>query len=166
MGKIFTENEINDFLKINITKENLRFLYKNNNIYKKVPVYENNKNKIIKENQYDYIAEWLIKKDVEELFKKYINKIKREKTYKTPGHGNITEKRKKQLNEENLSEPLLAQKLYFENNYLSELGNIIDYETPIKNKRDEENKGIGKIDLLSYNKEREIINNYWIKEKN
>lgn len=165
MGKIFSEKEISDFLKNNITKKKLRFLYKNNHVYKTVPVYENNKNKIIEKYQYDYIAEWLIKNNVEELFKKNINKIKRETTYKTPGHENITERRKKQLSEENLSEPLLAQKLYFENNYLNELGNIIDYETPIKNKRDEENKGIGKIDLLSYNKNEKLLTIIELKKK-
>jgi len=32
------------------------------------------------------------------------------------------------------------------------IGKIIDYQTPLKNKRnDEENSGVGKIDLLSYN---------------
>lgn len=95
-------------------------------------------------NEYytEVVAEFLIDNLLE--FIEGIPKITRETTYKTPTHtGNV-----------DLSTPREEERIAIEMFNLSKkgheyarIGTIIDYQTPLKNKRDDV---AGKIDLLSY----------------
>jgi Holliday junction resolvase-like predicted endonuclease len=84
------------------------------------------------ESYYDVIAEQLIKQlDQNNIF------------------GNIKERTRKQYDMEHkpVSEKWFAKSLL--NIKIDDIGNIIDYETPIKNTRYD--RGVGEIDLLAYN---------------
>ncbi|MDR1855567.1 MAG: hypothetical protein LBR22_00165 [Desulfovibrio sp.] len=52
------------------------------------------------------------------------------------------------LNQSNRKEELIAHKMYNDKMTLGSLGNVMDFQTPLKNK---ETDSVGKIDLLSYN---------------
>lgn len=86
----------------------------------------------------EIISEWLLARlDLLES----IPTITREKTYKTPTHDG------KHLNAtSNRKEEMIAKEI-FRQGTLPILGDILDYQTPLKNKRADSS---GKIDLLSY----------------
>ncbi len=92
----------------------------------------------------EIIAEWLLQ---------HINKfreiqsIERRKSYKTPSHDGIIDR------ETNRKEEITAKKLFKKD--FEGLGCIIDYQTPLKNVKDD--KGLGKIDLLSKNERTKSI---------
>ena len=72
-----------------------------------------------------------------------IQTITRKRTYNVQSHNNIN------INlESNRAEEIFAKRIA--NLNIDNLGEIIDYQIPLKSKRDD--KGVGKIDLLSYNK--------------
>ena len=86
----------------------------------------------------EVIAEFLCGRITE--FMNGITVITRETTYKTPGHDGII----KDL-DSGREEEIIAMKMY--DKQYDYIGNMIDYQTPLKNKRNDE---AGKIDLLAY----------------
>ncbi len=86
----------------------------------------------------EVIAEFLCRHISE--FTNGITTITRESSYKTPGHDGII----KDL-DSGREEEIIAMKMY-DKNY-DFIGKMIDYQTPLKNKRTDE---AGKIDLLAY----------------
>jgi len=70
-----------------------------------------------------------------------ISAITRESSYKTPSHDGIPKNA-----DSNREEELIAMAM-FRQGEISSLGKILDYQTPLKNKRTDK---AGKIDLLSY----------------
>ena len=91
-------------------------------------------------NEYytEVVCEWLLE-NLEVLNK--IPTISREKGYFTKGHNGII----KNLNS-NREEEMIAMNMFRQRD-ISTVGKIIDYQTPLKNKRSDK---AGKIDLLSY----------------
>ncbi|MGF7012318.1 Cft2 family RNA processing exonuclease [Lachnospiraceae bacterium PF1-21] len=74
--------------------------------------------------------------------------ITRAKSYFTPSHnGNIDD------TSSNREEELIAKGLF--NKTFPILGTILDYQVPLKNSRAD--KGLGKVDLISYNKDSNIL---------
>ena len=93
-----------------------------------------------KEKYTEVIAEWLLN-NIDLLYK--IKKITRESTYKVDTHdGKYTPR-------PNPSEEIIAMDI-FNQGSLNILGKILDYQTPLKNERDDK---AGKIDIVSYNKD-------------
>lgn len=86
----------------------------------------------------EVIAEFLCEHISE--FTNGITAITRESSYKTPGHDGII----KDL-DSGREEEIIAMKMY-DKDY-DFIGKMIDYQTPLKNKRNDE---AGKIDLLAY----------------
>ncbi len=89
----------------------------------------------------EIIAETLIE-NCEKL--KTIPSITREKTYFGQNHGNV------KTSGSNRKEENFAKEIYKRKRELGTLGLIIDYQIPLKDNLG--NKGLGKIDLISYNK--------------
>lgn len=94
----------------------------------------------------EIIAEWLLQH--KEKFRE-IQSIERKKGYKTPTHDGIINR------ETNRKEEITAKGLYNTKKNFEGFGYIIDYQTPLKNKQDD--KGLGKIDLLSQNKDTKCV---------
>jgi len=100
-----------------------------------------------KELYTEIVAEWLL--DNIDRFES-IARIEREQGYDVNHTGEIGDKT-------NRIEEYLAKQLYNSSNPKNPhieypgIGYFIDYQTPLKSKRDETNKGLGKIDLLSCN---------------
>lgn len=93
-----------------------------------------------KEKYTEVIAEWLLN-NIDLLYK--IKKITRESIYKVDTHdGKYTPR-------PNPSEEIIAMDI-FNQGSLNILGKILDYQTPLKNERDDK---AGKIDIVSYNKD-------------
>ena len=86
----------------------------------------------------EVIAEFLCGRITE--FMNGITVITRETTYKTPGHDGII----KDL-DSGREEEIIAMKMF--GKQYDYIGKMIDYQTPLKNKRNDE---AGKIDLLAY----------------
>lgn len=72
-----------------------------------------------------------------------IKKITRENTYKTTSHTGT------HIPSDSRQEEKIAVEI-FNQKHFDYIGEVIDYQTPLKNKRDEDNEGVGKIDLLAY----------------
>ncbi len=70
-----------------------------------------------------------------------IPQITREASYKTEGHDGITDHA-----QSNREEELIAMRIFLQRE-LPELGRVVDYQTPLKNKRSDI---AGKIDLLAW----------------
>ena len=99
----------------------------------------------------------VIAKEILDNYNKYnfnnINIIKRNKGYKIDTHNGM-------FNENsNRKEEIIAMKLY--NTIHSDLGKILDYQIPLKDKKDTK---AGKIDLISYKEKENIL--YLIELKN
>ena len=84
-------------------------------------------------------------------YKKGIKTVTRERSYKVEGHDGEYDKNSNRIEE------ITAMKMFKyceQGGTYDYVGKIIDYQTPLKNKRsDKENSGLGKIDLLSYDGE-------------
>ena len=94
-----------------------------------------------KEKYTEVIAEWLIKNF--NLFDN-IKKITRLSSYKVDTHD-----RKHNNQNSNRLEEIMAIEI-FNQKSLNILGKVLDYQTPLKNERDDK---AGKIDIVSYNKD-------------
>jgi len=97
-----------------------------------------------KEYYTEIISELIIKVDFDS-----IPTITRHKTYKSDTHSKI----EMDFDKSNRDEENFAKRLYglsFE-----QIGEIIDYQIPLKHKQND--KGIGKIDLLSFNCKKSIL---------
>ncbi len=116
------------------------------NFYKKNFINYRGKTKNTNEYYTEIVAEWLLQ-DTENYLDK-ITKISRETSYKTLTHNG-------KISNENTNryEEVLAKKL-FQQKKFKEIGEIIDYQTPLKNKQIDSS---GKIDLLAYDKEKNIL---------
>lgn len=100
-----------------------------------------------KEPYTEIIAEWLL--DHLDLFDR-IETIEREQGYKVSHQGGNGEKT-------NRVEEYIAKQMFDSRKVYEGIGVLIDYQTPLKSHRDDRNKGIGKIDLLSRNDETRTI---------
>ena len=94
-----------------------------------------------KEKYTEVIAEWLLN-NIDLLYK--IKKITRESTYKVNTHDG-----KHNNQNSNRSEEIMAIEI-FNQKSLNILGKVLDYQTPLKNERDDK---AGKIDIVSYNRD-------------
>ena len=94
-----------------------------------------------KEKYTEVIAEWLIKNF--NLFDN-IKKITRQSSYEVDTHDG-----KHNNQNSNRLEEIMAIEI-FNQKSLNILGEVIDYQTPLKNERDDK---AGKIDIVSYNKD-------------
>lgn len=94
-----------------------------------------------KEGEYytEIIAEWLL--DNLDKFKE-IPKIERQSSYNIGHTGALGEKT-------NREEEYVAKLMFNTHKHYDNMGKLIDYQTPLKNAKDD--KGAGKIDLLSRN---------------
>ena len=98
-----------------------------------------------KEKYTEVIAEWLIKNF--NLFDN-INKITRQSSYKVDTHDG-----KHNNQNSNRLEEIMAIEI-FNQKSLNILGEVIDYQTPLKDKLGDE---AGKIDIISYDKDNKIV---------
>ena len=127
----YHEDDLKKHLGILTEDSDLSFFYKEPCVYNDT---------IIKETNvlcYDYITDYLIKKlNNNDLFKKKIKPI-----YRIDKNYDVGHKKLKYTKEKWFAKSLIESKL-------SGIGEIIDFETPINNTR---NDKAGKIDLLAYN---------------
>ena len=98
-----------------------------------------------KEKYTEVIAEWLIKNF--NLFDN-IKKITRQSSYKVDTHDGKHNNQNSNRLEEIMAIEIFNQKL------LNILGEVIDYQTPLKDKLGDE---AGKIDIVSYDKDNKIV---------
>ena len=98
-----------------------------------------------KEKYTEVIAEWLIKNF--NLFDN-IKKITRQSSYKVDTHNG-----KHNNQNSNRLEEIMAIEI-FNQKSLNILGEVIDYQTPLKDKLEDE---AGKIDIISYDKDNKIV---------
>lgn len=94
-----------------------------------------------KEKYTEVIAEWLLN-NIDLLYK--IKKITRLSSYKVDTHDG-----KHNNQNSNRLEEIMAIEI-FNQKSLNILGKVLDYQTPLKNERDDK---AGKIDIVSYNKD-------------
>ena len=94
-----------------------------------------------KEKYTEVVSEWLLN-NIDLLYK--IKKITRLSSYKVNTH-----KGKHNNPTSNRKEEIIAMEI-FRQGSLNILGKILDYQTPLKNERDDK---AGKIDIVSYNKD-------------
>lgn len=82
-----------------------------------------------------------------------IKRITREETYKTESHTG------EHIPSDDRLEEKIAVKIFNQGKKeaLDFVGKMIDYQTPLKNKIDKDNEGVGKIDLLSYNEKNNTL---------
>ena len=110
-----------------------------------------------KERYTEYIAKYLL--DHPDFFKD-IKIIGRDK-YKTGEHVRPVDFSKRPTkfpnNKGNREEEWIAKQI-FDSQYINGLGEIVDYQTPLKVPRaGEANLGLGKIDLLGYKKKNSLL---------
>ena len=96
-----------------------------------------------KEKEYytEIVSKWLL--DNIDVFDR-IETMYRELPYNTGHEGGLGEKT-------NRIEEYLAKQIFNSHLCYPEIGTIIDYQTPLKAHNDSDNRGLGKIDLLSVN---------------
>lgn len=94
----------------------------------------------------------------EELSLRHLDKLRNipsiprtKESYYRENHCNID------INENNRKEENFAKSLYKNRKKLETLGLIKDFQIPLKNIRNDNDKGIGKIDLISYNEKDNIL---------
>ena len=109
-----------------------------NLFYKQDFINYRGKTKDTEELYSEVVAEWCIE-NIERF--ELIPMITRESTYKIESHDGIP----KNINS-NREEELIAMEI-FRQGFLGSLGQVIDYQTPLKNRRCDK---AGKIDLLTY----------------
>ena len=119
--------------KIEDAKDNMQTFYKSDFI--------NYRGKTTDTDEYytEIVCEWLLE-NLDLLNE--IPTITREKGYLTKTHDGVIRNLKSNRDEE-----IIAMKM-FNQSEINGLGKILDYQTPLKNTS--QNKGVGKIDLLSY----------------
>ena len=98
-----------------------------------------------KEKYTEIIAKWLLENI--NLFNN-IEKITRKSSYKVNTHDGIHNNSKS-----NREEEIIAMNI-FNQGSLNILGKILDYQTPLKNKQEDD---AGKIDIVSYDKDNKIV---------
>ena len=74
-----------------------------------------------------------------------INEIKREESYYTKSHEDLVIARNKNSNRD---EEIFVKELFTNNPFEAELGKVVDFQIPLKDKLDD---SAGKIDLLTFN---------------
>lgn len=126
----YTKQEIIN--KINISKNNMQLFYKSDFI--------NYRGKTSDTDEYytEIVCGWLLE-NLELL--NAIPTITRKKGYFTKTHDGVIRNIKSNRDEE-----MIAMKM-FNQSVINNLGKILDYQTPLKNKSSDK---VGKIDLLSY----------------
>ena len=101
-----------------------------------------------KELYTEIIAEWLLNHF--EVFDK-IKTVERSKSYRDDSHDCVIK------NTTNRKEEITAKQLFNSKKSYAGFGTIIDYQIPLKNPGGKNNDGLGKIDLLSVNKNKECV---------
>ncbi|TKZ36341.1 hypothetical protein [Brachyspira catarrhinii] len=131
MANGYTKNEIINKL------ENLKDI---STLYKEDFINYRGNTTDTKEKYTEVVAEWLLN-NIDLLYK--IQKITRLSSYKVETHdGKYTPR-------PNPSEEIIAMDI-FNQGSLNILGKVLDYQTPLKNVRDDD---AGKIDIVSYNRD-------------
>lgn len=115
-------------------------LYKANRINWKGKTKEN-------EDYSEVIAEKLLKEEIKGKLSK-IPEICREENYNRSHDGKTQRKTNRQ-------EEIFAKELFNSKREFINLGKIIEYQIPLKNKRSD--KGVGKIDLISYSEKPQCV---------
>lgn len=141
--------------KENIIEELMEELGTINNLYKAECVVRKGKTDITKELYTEVIAHELLR-DLTKF--ENIKQITRTKSYCRENHFNI----EFNYNESNRDEEIFAKRITGLN--IDEVGVILDYQIPLKGSRID--KGVGKIDLISYNKENNNLHLIELKYKN
>ncbi len=141
--------------KENIIKELKEKLGTIDNLYKAECVVRKGKTDITKELYTEVIAHELLRHLTRFEDIKTITRIK---PYSRENHFNI----EFNYNESNRDEEIFAKRITGLN--IDEIGVILDYQIPLKGSRDD--KGVGKIDLISYNKENNNLHLIELKYKN
>ena len=146
MSKQYNKSKIIDSVSQYFKNKDCKNLYKNGCI---------NYVGVTKDTKEDYskvIVDYLVE-HIDE-FKKELNKVavKRESSYKTDSHNgksnfDFNKRPKGERREEKIAHAMFCQ---YQNDATA-FGTILDYQVPLKNK--ETDKGLGKIDLLSFIKE-------------
>ena len=109
----------------------------------------------------DLIAEWLVERNVKGLFVEQVKPISRRETYKTADHKPMTPEERDSIHEQRQEEQWIARSLL--HSKFDHVGEIIDYQTPIKDSHDD--KGVGKVDLLAYCEDRNVLSVIELKRK-
>lgn len=141
--------EITNLLEKVIEKNELSTLYKKG--------YINYTGKVSDFDEFysDIITEYLLGKKVKSLYdnKNIVEPIKREpKKYKVKDHKPMTDKEKSLIHKQIRKEEWIARSLL--NEKFDDIGEIIDYQIPIKGKITD---SAGKVDLLAYNDKNKIL---------
>lgn len=108
------------------------------------------------DNRYEILAKEILEKGLPKLFA--IKKITRTGQYALKSHNATNAKNKLSGNKKaHLDEELICRKMFLSGlpKAYSEIGNIIDYETPLQNTDADE--GLKGIDLLSYNTDTDTL---------
>ncbi|MCL2480461.1 MAG: hypothetical protein FWF38_01975 [Spirochaetaceae bacterium] len=138
MGKSYEEKEVISRLEKDIAADKIYLLFKKNYInYSGKPT--GNKN----EYYFEVLAKYLLDHKVEELYKS-VKVLPRKQSYKMDDHF---------VNKNQKKEKWLAKLLL--NFKLDSLGDVIDFEMPIKSSKLD--KKVGEVDLLAYNKNEKIL---------
>ena len=109
----------------------------------------------------DLIAEWLLERNIKGLFVEQVKPISRRKTYKTASHKPMTPEERDSIHEQRQEEQWIARSLL--HSKFDHVGEIIDYQTPIKDSHDD--KGVGKVDLLAYCEDGKVLSIIELKRK-
>jgi len=109
----------------------------------------------------DLIAEWLVERNVKGLFVEQVKPISRRETYKTADHKPMTPEERDSIHEQRQEEQWIARSLL--HSKFDHVGEIIDYQTPIKDSHDD--KGVGKVDLLAYCEDGKVLSIIELKRK-
>jgi len=153
MSKNYTRAKIIKWLNKDIKAEKLSSLY--NEPY----VNYNGETSDTNEFYYDVIAGYLLENKIKTLFEG-METITRQSTYKTPGHEAMTEEERELMREQKRKEEWLARSLL--GSKFDAIGEIKDYQVPIKNKRSDK---AGKVDLLAYNEKKKLLSLFELKRE-
>lgn len=139
MGKKYYQTEILSNLDKFLNLNDISTLYKDNLIDHKGYTYKSNG-----EKKYTEIIAAKLLNHID-MFEK-IEQIIREKSYDCR-HKFINMLPSDKITEKRIAKSMKGKSYEY-------IGKIIDYQTPLKNKNDKVNKGLGEIDLLSWNNEK------------
>ena len=99
----------------------------------------------------EILAEEIVANGVDKLKdEKAFPKITRTASYRVKSHNGVITNSDSNRFEEQIAKSMY-QKTY------DGFGRVIDYQVPLKDRQDDQNKGLGKIDLLAYNEKTQIL---------
>ncbi|MCL2480458.1 MAG: hypothetical protein FWF38_01960 [Spirochaetaceae bacterium] len=145
----YTEEQLKKYLSEDTVKGKLDLLYKEYYIIKSISVEDKKEVRI-----YDFIAKWLLKNNVKELYEKNVDQISRHDYGKEYWKERklLTDKEIKTISKQKRFEEWFAKSLIGKKG--DDLGIFINYQIPIKGKKKDK---AGKVDLLAYNESLELL---------